>query len=135
MEGWMVTVNAIGLPEDSPFRNSEQVPLPMDPAGEVQVEEQVEDISEEEEGAESSESNELSRQIDSHVVVLDDDQLRNGAATSSLTAQPTVTFCPSSNVPQIDQWAPTTTSMAAVNPEYIYIYWETGQKRGKLFYC
>ena len=56
----MTAVNAIGLLEDSPFRNSEQVLLPKDPTGEVQAEEQVEDNNDEEEDAESPESSELS---------------------------------------------------------------------------
>ena len=48
----MAAVNAIGLPENSPFKNSEQVQLPEDLTGEVQAKEQVEDSSDEEEGAE-----------------------------------------------------------------------------------
>lgn len=87
----MVVVNTISLLEDSPFKNSEQVLLPEDATGEVQAEEQVENSSDEEEGAVSLESRELSRRIDSHVVVLDDDQPRNEATASALTAQPTVT--------------------------------------------
>lgn len=39
MEGWMAAVNAIGLPKDSSFRNTDRVPLPEDPAVEAQAEE------------------------------------------------------------------------------------------------
>lgn len=85
----MVVVNTISLLEDSPFKNSEQVLLLEDATGEVQAEEQVENSSDEEDV--SLESRELSRRIDSHVVVLDDDQPRNEATASALTAQPTVT--------------------------------------------
>lgn len=60
MEGWMTVVNTISLLEDSPFRNSEQVLLPEDATSEVQAEEQVENSSDEEEGAVSLESRELS---------------------------------------------------------------------------
>lgn len=28
MEGWMAVVNAISFPKTSPFRNSDQIPLP-----------------------------------------------------------------------------------------------------------
>lgn len=56
----MVVVNTISLLEDSPFKNSEQVLLPEDATSEVQAEEQVENSSDEEEGAVSLESRELS---------------------------------------------------------------------------
>ena len=72
----MAAINAIGLPDDSPFRSANQVPLPKDPVVETQVEEEGEDSSGEEEGADSLESRKLSKQIDSHVVGLDDDNPR-----------------------------------------------------------
>lgn len=56
MEGWMAAVNAIGLPKDSSFRNTDRVPLPEDPAIEAQAEEQGEGNSDEEEAVESPES-------------------------------------------------------------------------------
>lgn len=107
----MVAVNAIGLPEDSPFRNTDRVPLPEDPVVEAQVEEQEKDNSDEDEGAESPESRELSRQIDSHVVVLDDDQPRIGATTSDQTAQPTVTSDPPPNNPSTEPRSPRNKSL------------------------
>ena len=117
MEGWMAAVNAIGLPENSPFRNSNRVPLLEDPASEAQAEEQEEDSSDKEEGTESPESQELSRQIGSHVVVLDDDQSRTKATTSNQTAQPTVTSGISPNILPTDQEAPTIIPVAIITPE------------------
>lgn len=35
MEGWMAAVNVVGLPENSPFRSADQVPLLEDPEAEV----------------------------------------------------------------------------------------------------
>ena len=55
----MAGVNALGLPDDSPFRSTDRVPLLEDFAVETQTEEQGEDSSYEEEGAESLESREL----------------------------------------------------------------------------
>lgn len=78
----MATVNAIGLPKDSPFRIVDRILLLENPRVENQVEEESEDRSDKDEGSESPESKDLSRQIDSHVVVLDDDQLRTSAPTS-----------------------------------------------------
>nr|POF24674.1 hypothetical protein CFP56_67247 [Quercus suber] len=58
----------------------------------TQAEEQGEDSSDEEEGTESSEARELSKQIDSHVVVLDYDNSRTATTTSNPDAvQPVVT--------------------------------------------
>ena len=73
MEGWMVAVNTIGLPDTSSFRSANQIPLSEDPEVEAQAQEQSKDSSEKEENAESPEMRELSHQIDSHVVVLDED--------------------------------------------------------------
>lgn len=53
---------------------------------ETQVEEDGEDSSNEEEGLESLESRELSKQIDSHMVVLDDDQPRTSTPNSDQNA-------------------------------------------------
>lgn len=39
-EGWMVAVNAISLPDSSPFRDPDQIPLPDDPLVEVRAHEQ-----------------------------------------------------------------------------------------------
>ena len=73
MEGWMVAMNTIGLPDTSSFRSANQIPLSEDPEVEAQAQEQSKDSSEKEENAESPEMRELSHQIDSHVVVLDED--------------------------------------------------------------
>ena len=59
--------------------------------------------SDEEEGTESSKSRELSKQIDSHVVVLDDNQPRTAATAPNRIAQPIVTSKPSPNNPSTDQ--------------------------------
>ena len=69
----MVAVNTIGLPNTSSFRSANQIPLSEDPKVEAQAQEQSKDSSEKEENAKSPEMRELSHQIDSHVVVLDED--------------------------------------------------------------
>lgn len=79
----MATVNAIGLPETSPFESINQIPLPKDPKAKAQAPKQDEDRSEEKEGTESSKMGELSQQIDSHVVLLNEDNSRT-AATSTI---------------------------------------------------
>lgn len=56
----MAVVNVIGLLEDSPFRSTDRVPLPKDPAIEAQAEEEGKDSSDDEEGAKSPKSQELS---------------------------------------------------------------------------
>lgn len=56
MECWMAAMNAIGLPADSPFRNTDQVTHPEDPAIGAQAGDEEEEISGEEEGAKSLES-------------------------------------------------------------------------------
>lgn len=75
----MAVVNAIELPEGSPFRQIDQVPLPEDPALGTQAKGQEKDSSNDDEGRKNPESWELSKQIDSHVVVLDEEQLRTEA--------------------------------------------------------
>ena len=57
----MATVNAIGLPETSPFESINQIPLPKDPKAKAQAPKQDEDRSEEKEGTESSKMGELSQ--------------------------------------------------------------------------
>ena len=57
----MAAVNAIGLPEDSPFRSVDQVSLPEYPVVETQAEGQGEVNSDEEEGLKCLESRELSK--------------------------------------------------------------------------
>ena len=59
VEGWMAAINTLGLLNDSPFRSTNRVPLPEDFAVDTQTEEQGEDNSDEEKGAESLESREL----------------------------------------------------------------------------
>nr|POE61247.1 hypothetical protein CFP56_61493 [Quercus suber] len=79
----MAEVNAIGLPETSPFRSANHISLPEDPEAEAEAPEQDKDGNEEEEGTESLKTRELSQQIDSHVVVLDEDNLTT-ATTSTI---------------------------------------------------
>ena len=81
MEGWMAAVNAIMLPKDSPFKSTDQVPLLEGLADDAQVEGQKGASSDEEKGVESLESRELSKKINSHVVVLNDDQPRTAGTT------------------------------------------------------
>ena len=90
----MATVNANRLYANSPFRSTEQVPLPKDATVGAQAGEKEEESSDEEEGAESSESQELSRQIDSHVVVLNEDQPRTGTTAHDQTTQLLITTIP-----------------------------------------
>lgn len=77
----MVAINAIGLPKDSFFKSAIRVLLLENPIIETQVEKEGEDSSDEEEGSRSTEFREMSRPIDSHVVVLDDDHSRNSTPT------------------------------------------------------
>ena len=113
----MVAVNAIGLLVESPFRKADQVPLPEDPVAKVKTEEQEEDSSDNDEGGESPKSRELSRKIDSHVMVLDDKQPRTGVSMSEKIAQPMVTSDPPPSNPPIDQEAPVMNPAATVTPE------------------
>ena len=46
----MAVVNAIGLPDTSPFRDTNQIPLPDDPPIEVQAKDQSKEANEEEGG-------------------------------------------------------------------------------------
>ena len=116
MKGWMATVNAVDLLEESPFRSANQVLLPEDLVVKTQAEEQGEDSSKEE-GTESLESRELSKQIDSHVVVLDDDNPRTTSTTlSSDTAQPIVISNPLPTNPLAGQEAPTSTPLITNTP-------------------
>ena len=82
MEGWMAAVNAIGLPKNSPFKKADQVLVPEDPAIEVQNEEQKEDNSDDRGGDNNPESQELSRKIDTHIMVLNDEQPRTKVMVS-----------------------------------------------------
>ena len=104
MEGWMASVNTVDLPKDSPFKSDDQVLLPENPTVETQVERQV--SNDKEEGSESLESRELSKQINSHVVVLDDDNPRANTTVLSLDATlPVVTLDPLSTNPLASQKA------------------------------
>lgn len=76
MEGWMAVVNAILVLDDSTFKGTNWVLLPEDLIIRAHAGDKEEDSSDEEKGVESPESQELSWQIDFHVVVLDDDQPR-----------------------------------------------------------
>lgn len=53
MEGWMVAVNAISLPDTSLFRNFNQIPLPNDPPVDTQEDDQLEDVEYEREDSPS----------------------------------------------------------------------------------
>ena len=86
IEGWMAAVNAISLLEDSPFKSADRVSLPEDSKVKTQAKEQGKDSSNEEEGIETPKAKELSKQIDSHVVVLDDDNSRTTATISNPNA-------------------------------------------------
>jgi len=66
MQGWMVVVDAINLPETSLFKDLAQVPLPNDPH--VQALRPA-TRGEEEEG-DSPNRRELAEKIDSHIVVV-----------------------------------------------------------------
>lgn len=83
-KGWMATVNAIGLLNTSLFRNADLIPLLEDPQIEAQTQEQSEDDGEKEEGGESPSMEELSQQIDSLMVVLDEN---NPATTTPVEMQ------------------------------------------------
>ena len=99
----MASVNTVDLPKDSPFKSDDQVLLPENPTVETQAERQV---SSDKEGSESLESRELSKQINSHVVVLDDDNPRANTTVLSLDAmQPIVTLDPPSTNPPASQKA------------------------------
>ena len=84
MEGWMAIVNAISLLENFSFRSTNRVPLAEDPAIETQAEKQGEDSSDEEDCVKNPESMELSKQIDSYVVALNDDNPRTTTAVLNL---------------------------------------------------
>lgn len=90
----MATINAIWLLDDSPFRSADRVPFLKDPAVEAQARDGEEDRSNEEEGAESAKSRELSQQIDSHLVVLNKDQPRAGTTALDQSTQPPITTVP-----------------------------------------
>ena len=111
----MTAVNSIRLSEDSPFRKADQVPMPEDLAIGVQTEGQK-DSSDDEECGESPKSRELSRQINSHVVVLNDEQSRIGAFVSEQIAQPMVTSDPPPSNPPTNQEAPVMNPTAIVTP-------------------
>ena len=100
----MASVNTVDLPKDFPFKSDDQVLLPENPTVETQVERQV--SNDKEEGSESLESRELSKQINSHVVVLDDDNPRANTTVLSLVATlPVVTLDPLSTNPLASQKA------------------------------
>ena len=70
-EGWMATVNALDLLEDSPFRDSKQIPLPKPPLPPpVQT-------STPNEKEDSLNMRELMEEIDSHTEVIDLDNSTN----------------------------------------------------------
>ena len=72
-------MNAISLPKTSSFRSVNQTLLPKDPKAKAQAPKQDKDKSEEEEGTKNPEMRELSQQIDSHIVVLNEDNPKTAA--------------------------------------------------------
>lgn len=108
----MAAINAFSLLDESLFRSINRVPLPEDSTVETQAEEQGEDSNDEEEGTESLESRELLKQIDSHVVELDDNNLRNITVVPNPDAvQPTVTLEPPPTNPLAGQETPASTPL------------------------
>nr|POE62723.1 hypothetical protein CFP56_26483 [Quercus suber] len=87
-KAWELVEQKVGgsssLPDTSPFKSADQIPLPKNPQFEAQSQEQSEDGNEREEGAESPEMRKLSQQINSQVVVLDED---NPATTTPTVMQ------------------------------------------------
>ena len=107
-EGWMAAVNAIGLPETSSFKDMDKIPLPKGPPIKAQAQEQLEDNNEEE-GADSPNMMELFRQIDSHMVVLDEENPTTSVPTEKQGAtQPRVEFTPpiTNEIPSISPVVP-----------------------------
>lgn len=86
----MAVVNAIGLLDNSPFRDTSQVPLPKD----LPVDDQGEES--EEEGDDSPGMRELSEQIDANVMVLDEE---NQSSVTLTKAQNIPQSTPSSAIP------------------------------------
>lgn len=110
-EGWMAAINAIGLPQNSFFRGTKQIPLPNDLPIEVQADDQSED-AEEEEGEDNPGMRELSQQIDAHVVVIDEE---NQITTSPTETQNAPQSTPST-VPPVACEIPITTSVVPREP-------------------
>ena len=97
----MTAVNAIGLLDTSPFRDADQIPLLEDLPVEVWAQEQPED-SGEEEGVDGLGMMELSQHINSHVLVIDEDNLTTTTPTETWgTPQPSQgsAFLDASEVP------------------------------------
>lgn len=63
-EGWMAAVTTMGLPEDSPFRNLDQIPYPEPPLPPTQNHTKVED-------EDTLSIRELVQAIDSHAELID----------------------------------------------------------------
>lgn len=112
----MVAANSIGLRDDSIFRSTDQVPLLKNPTIRVQAREEKEDSGDEEKSAESPKIRELSWQIDSHVVVLNDDQPRTGATAPDQTTQPLITINPLLKNPSTEPAAPASIPPASTTP-------------------
>ena len=108
----MATVNAVSLPKTSSFKSVDQTLLPKDPKAKAQAPKQDKDKSEEKKGTESPEMKELSQQIDSHIMVLNEDNLRT---TANSTIQDVTQPALSSN-PPITSKAPMTGPIIPDNP-------------------
>lgn len=78
-EDWMAAVNAINLPNSSPFKDPSQIPLPNDPPIQTPTKEQLDEEDEEEEG-ENPRMAKLAEKIDSHVEMIDVDNLATNTA-------------------------------------------------------
>lgn len=83
----MAAMNAMGLPNTSPFGDANQIPLPDDLPIEVQTQDQSQN-NDEEEKVDSPGMMELSQQIDSHVVVIDEENLTTTTPTKTGGAPP-----------------------------------------------
>ena len=92
MQGWMVAVDAINLPETSLFRDLAQLPLPNDPHVQALIENRP-TIRGEEEERDSPNMRELVEKIDSYIVVVYLDNPASpvapeGTGTSEITLAP-----------------------------------------------
>ena len=93
MQGWMVAMDAINLPETSHFRDLAQVPLPKDPHVQALIGNRPATRGEEEE-RDSPSMRELAKKINSHIMVVYLDNIASlvapeGTGTSEITLAPT----------------------------------------------
>lgn len=103
----MAVVNALGLLENSPFKDASQFPLLEDPPVDTQANDQEEEFDDE--GDDSPSMRELSKQINAHVVVLDEENQGSTIPADAQSIQPTN---PSPTIPD----APTILETSTVDP-------------------